>query len=91
MPVRIEILLESIHNTSFSVSKFLLLLHLDSEFEETNNAITNAIFSNDCHIREHLAGIIGEKRLYSAKEALCSQLQAEENFYTAVSIIEAIG
>lgn len=64
---------------------------MTSEFEETNNAITNAIFSNDCHIREHLADIIGEKRLYSAKEALCSQLQAEENFYTAVSIIEAIG
>lgn len=37
MPVRIEILLESIHNMSFSVSKFLLLLHLDSEFEETKN------------------------------------------------------
>ena len=64
---------------------------MTTDFKEVNEAIINAIFSQDCHIREHLADIIGEKRLISAKGALYKQLAAEENFYTAVSIIEAIG
>ena len=64
---------------------------MTSEYEEINRAIINGIFSQDCHIREHLADIIGEKRLFAAKDALCRQLVAEENYYTAVSLIEAIG
>ncbi|GKI13906.1 hypothetical protein CE91St44_03910 [Oscillospiraceae bacterium] len=64
---------------------------MTSDYEEVNRSITNALFAQDCHIREHLADIIGEKRLVSAKDALCRQLAAEENFYTAVSIMEAIG
>lgn len=64
---------------------------MTTNYEEVNRAMINAIFSRDCHIREHLADIIGEKRLVIAKDALCRQLAAEENYYTAVSIIEAIG
>lgn len=64
---------------------------MTTEYEEINQAIVNAVFSKDCHIREHLADIIGEKRLTVAKDALFMQLMAEENYYTAVSIIEAIG
>lgn len=64
---------------------------MTSEFEEINKALINAIFSKDCHIREHLADIIGEKRLVIAKDALFMQLNAEENYYSAISIIEAIG
>lgn len=64
---------------------------MTTEYEEVNRAITNAVFSHDCHIREHMADIIGEKRLMMAKDALCRQLATEENYYTAVSIIEAIG
>lgn len=66
-------------------------LLLTSDVEEINRAITNAIFSSDCHIREHMADIIGEKQLHSAGNALCRQLLSEENYYTAVSIIEALG
>lgn len=66
-------------------------LLLTSEVEEINRAITNALFSKDCHIREHMADIIGEKRLHNAGSALCRQLLSEENYYTAVSIIEALG
>lgn len=59
--------------------------------EEINRVITNSLFSSDCHIREHIADIIGEKRLFSAGDALNRQLMTEDNYYTAVSIIEAIG
>lgn len=64
---------------------------MTTEYEEINRAMVNAVFSDDCHIREHLSDIIGEKRLLMAKDALCKQLVAEDNYYTAVSIIEAIG
>ncbi len=58
---------------------------------QANNAIIDSVFSEDCHIREHMADIIGEKKLLHAKENLIHQLENEKNFYTAVSIIEAIG
>ena len=38
-----------------------------------------------------MADIIGEKHLYSVGNSLCRQLSAEENYYTAISLIEAIG
>lgn len=58
---------------------------------QANKAIKDAIFSKDCHIREHMSDIVGEKELIDAKVNLIHQLEIEENFYTAVSIIEAIG
>lgn len=64
---------------------------MTTEYEEVNRAIINALFTRDCHIREHLADIIGEKRIIDAKDALCRQLAAEENYYTAISIMEALG
>lgn len=66
-------------------------LLLTSDVEEINRAIINSLFSNDCHIREHMADIIGEKQLLNAGNALCRQLLSEENYYTAISIIEALG
>ena len=66
-------------------------LLMTSDAEEINRTIVNSIFSNDCHIREHMADIIGEKQLHNAGNVLCRQLLAETNYYTAVSIIEAIG
>lgn len=56
-----------------------------------NEAICAAVFDRDCYIREHMADIIGEKRLYSAIDNLCSQLRSEQNYFSAVSIIEALG
>lgn len=66
-------------------------LLMTTDYVEANEAIVNALFSDDCHIREHMADIAGEKHLVMAQSALRRQLTAEENFYTAVSIIEAIG
>lgn len=77
----------SIDLNRYKLEAFLMT----TEFEEVNRAIINSVFSSDCHIREHLADIIGEKRLTVAEDALCRQLSAEENYYTAVSIIEALG
>ena len=58
---------------------------------KTNDVICNAIFDSNCYIREHMADIVGEKQLHSGVNNLCRQLTAEENFYTAVSIMEALG
>lgn len=66
-------------------------LLLTTDAEEINRTIINSLFSSDCHIREHMADIIGEKQLHSAGNALCRQLLSEDNYYTAVSIMEAIG
>ena len=77
----------SIDLNRYKLEAFLMT----TEYEEVNRAIINAVFSSDCHIREHLADIIGEKRLLVAKDSLCRQLTAEENYYSAVSIIEALG
>lgn len=77
----------SIDLNRYKLESFLMT----TDYEEVNRAIINAVFASDCHIREHLADIIGEKRLTQANEVLCKQLYAEENYYTAVSIIEAIG
>lgn len=66
-------------------------LLLTTDIEEINRAMITSLFSSDCHIREHMADIVGEKRLISAGDALCRQLIAEDNYYSAVSIIEALG
>ena len=64
---------------------------MTSDCDEVNRAIISSMRSKDCHIREHMADIIGEKHLVDAKEVLFRQLLSEENFYSATSIIEAIG
>lgn len=65
------------------------LMRTDSS--KINEAICNALFNRDCHIREHMADIIGEKRLIDGRINLCRKLVTEDNYYTAVSIMEAIG
>ena len=59
--------------------------------EEINNAIINAVFAPDRHIREHMADIIGEKRMRAARSNLVIQLNKEANLYTAASLMEALG
>ncbi len=56
-----------------------------------NETIINSLCNPDCYIREHMADIIGEKKLLDAASLLCSRLRSEENYFTAQSIIEAIG
>ena len=64
---------------------------MTSESPTVNDMICNAVFDRNCYIREHISDIIGEKRIYAAIPNLCSQLQNEKNYYSAVSIIEALG
>ena len=64
---------------------------MTSQFEEINRMIGDALCDSDAHIREHFSNIIGEKRLRSALDILTTQLICEENYYTAASMIEAIG
>lgn len=64
---------------------------LTTSNQNINKIICDAMFDKDSHIREHFANIIGEKRLTNAYESLIVQLLAEENYYTAGSIIEALG
>lgn len=71
----------------YKLESFLLTCN----YQEVDDAISNAILSPDCHIREHMADIIGEKKLFKAKDLLVMQLMREDNNYTAASIIEAIG
>ena len=64
---------------------------MTSEHPAVNEIICNSIFDSNCYIREHMSDIIGEKRLTQATNNLCMQLTTEENYYAAVSEIEALG
>lgn len=77
----------SIDLNRYKLESFLMT----AESEEINQIIISSIFDSDCHIREHMADIIGEKKLYNACANLIKQLEAEQNYFTVGSIIEAIG
>lgn len=77
----------SVDLNRYKVEAFLMTC----DNNKVNEVICNAIFDNNCYIREHMADIIGEKRIYEGGENLCRQLLSEENFFTAVSIMEALG
>lgn len=64
---------------------------LTSNRVEIEEAIIAALHNKNCYIREHMADIVGEKGLESALPALYAQLRIEDNFFTASSIISAIG
>ena len=59
--------------------------------EKINEYIANAILSDNNYIREHMADIAGEKKLFIAENALITQLKRESNIYTIASIVEALG
>ena len=64
---------------------------LKTNSEKINEYITNAILSDNNYIREHMADIVGEKKLYIAEDALILQFKRENNIYTIASIVEALG
>ena len=64
---------------------------MTSEHPTVNEMVCNAVFDRNCYIREHMSDIIGEKRIYAGVQNLCRQLKCEENYYSAVSIMEALG
>ena len=71
----------------YKLERFLML----TSDKEINQIIADAVFDDNCYVREHLSDIIGEKKLYLAEPCLIKQLEIEENYFTATSIIEAIG
>lgn len=77
----------SIDLSRYKLESFLMT----TNYTEINQMIIDSLFDSDCHIREHMADIIGEKRLYNGINALLKQLEREENYFTISSIIEAIG
>lgn len=81
-----------LHATTIDLNRYKLEKFLmTSNYVEVNEAIINSLFSETCYLREYMADIIGEKRLYNALESLYAQLEAEENCYVARSIVQAIG
>ncbi len=64
---------------------------MTSEHPTVNEMICNAVYDRNCYVREHMADIIGEKRLTDGVQNLCHQLRSEENYYSAVSMIAALG
>lgn len=71
----------------YNVESFLM----QSESSLVKEAIINRLCDEDCYVREHMSDIIGEKRLIEAAHLLYLQLSKEQNFFTAQSMIEAIG
>ena len=64
---------------------------MTSDHPMVDETICNSVFDANCYIREHMSDIIGEKHLEQGLPNLCKQLLCEENYYSAVSEIEAIG
>ena len=64
---------------------------MTTPFEEVNNAVALSVFNENCYVREHMSDIIGEKRILQAIDNLIIQLPKEKNYYTAISMIEALG
>ena len=77
----------SVDLNRYKLESFLMT----TEHEDVNQIIINSLFNPNCHIREHMADIIGEKKLYEGRQSLLKQMDIEQNYFTVASIIEAIG
>ena len=77
----------SVDLNRYKLESFLMT----TEYEDINQIIINSLFNPNCHIREHMADIIGEKKLYEGHQNLLKQMDIEQNYFTVASIIEAIG
>ena len=77
-------------NVDFNRYKLEAFL-LKSDSETVNEYIVNAILLDNNYIREHMADIVGEKKLYIAEDTLITQLKRESNIFTIASIVEALG
>lgn len=78
--------------TNIDLNRYKLeRLLLTCNYDEVNECMIDSIYSSNCHIRESMIDIIGEKHLKSGLNALYSRLEIEENNYVTRSIVEAIG
>lgn len=76
----------SIDLNRYKLESFLMT----SSDNDINQIIANSVFHENCYIREHMADIIGEKKIYAAKNNLVKQLMIEQNYFTMGSIVEAL-
>ena len=78
--------------TNIDLNRYKLeRLLLTCNYEEVNECIIDSLYNSNCHVREAMADIIGEKRLKTGLDILYSRLEMEENNYVTRSIVEAIG
>ena len=81
-----------LHATNIDLNRHKLeKLLLTCNYEEVNECIINSLYNSNCHIRESMADIIGEKRLKAGLEVLYNRIEGEENIYVSRSMVEAIG
>lgn len=79
-------------STTIDLNRYSLeSLLMTSSSKPLNEAIIYSLCNPNCYIREHMSDIIGEKKLSDAAPLLYVQLENESNFFTAQSMIEAIG
>lgn len=71
----------------YNIEKFLMTVQSSA----VDDIITQSLSNTNCYIREHMADVIGEKKICSAQTALQNALSKEENIYSTISIIEALG
>lgn len=71
----------------YKLERFLMT----SSYEEVNEYMIDALYSTNSHIRESMANIIGEKKIYRALGVLYNRLETEQNNYVSRSLVEAIG
>lgn len=77
----------SIDLNRYKIESFLMTTPND----DVNELVIASLFHNNNYIREHIADIVGEKRIINGMSALLAQLEAEENIYTTASLISALG
>lgn len=71
----------------YNLEKFLLT----STDLEVDSIIVNSVLHDNYYVREHMADIVGEKRIISGVDALTTQLKREDNVYVCSSLITALG
>ncbi len=71
----------------YHLERFLLT----SQIPDVDIAIVNAALHENYYVREHMADMIGEKKIHAGLETLIAQLRRERNVYATASIITALG
>ena len=71
----------------YHLERFLMT----SSSPEIEMSIVNSVLHDNYYIREHMADMVGEKKIYSGLETLVAQLRRETNIYVTASLITAIG
>ena len=71
----------------YSLEKFLLT----AADVDVDSIIVNAVLHDNYYVREHMADVIGEKKIVSGAGALTMQLRREGNMYVCSSLVTALG